>query len=67
MRCCIMSGLPLFHVLTDVPSRLNQQAKGRTEAFSTFRDILAREMASGIPDIKDEVQQVVAATNGKLA
>ncbi|KAK4541380.1 hypothetical protein LTR36_007981 [Oleoguttula mirabilis] len=47
--------------------KLNQQAKGRAEAFASFRDILGREMASGIPDIKNDVQQVVAATGGKLA
>ncbi|KAF2486449.1 putative mediator of RNA polymerase II transcription subunit [Neohortaea acidophila] len=46
--------------------RYNQQQKGRSEAFATFRDILGREMASGIPDIKEDVKRVVEATGGKV-
>ncbi|KAK5125319.1 hypothetical protein LTR85_000428 [Meristemomyces frigidus] len=47
--------------------KLNQQAKGRAEAIANFRDILGREMASAIPDIRNDVQQVVAATGGEVA
>jgi mediator of RNA polymerase II transcription subunit 10 len=47
--------------------RYNQQLKGRTEAFGQFRDILAREMASGLPEIREDVRTVVEATGGKLA
>ena len=46
--------------------RYNQQLKGRTEAFGNLRDVLAREMASAIPEIKDEVRQIVEATGGRL-
>ncbi|KAK3669689.1 RNA polymerase II mediator complex subunit [Recurvomyces mirabilis] len=42
----------------------NQQLKGRSEAFAQFRDILAREMMSGIPDIKDDVREIAASTGG---
>ncbi|KAK3110931.1 RNA polymerase II mediator complex subunit [Teratosphaeriaceae sp. CCFEE 6253] len=46
--------------------KYNQQLKGRTEAFASFRDILGREMASAIPEIKEDVQQIVALTGGKI-
>ena len=46
--------------------KMNQQQKGRSEAYSTFRDILGQEMASAIPDIKDSVKNVVEATGGYL-
>lgn len=41
--------------------RYNQQLKGRSEAFSSFRDILAREMTSAIPDIAEDVKRVTEA------
>lgn len=44
--------------------RYNQQLKGRSEAFGQFRDILGREMMSGIPEIADDVRRVVEATGG---
>ncbi|EME49304.1 hypothetical protein DOTSEDRAFT_19766 [Dothistroma septosporum NZE10] len=46
--------------------RYNQQQKGRSEAFAAFRDILGREIMSGIPEIRDDVKQVVIATGGNL-
>ncbi|KAK0938018.1 RNA polymerase II mediator complex subunit [Friedmanniomyces endolithicus] len=46
--------------------RYNQQLKGRTEAFGNFRDILAREMASAIPEIRDDVNQVIEVTGGRV-
>lgn len=46
--------------------RLNQELKGKIEALAEFRDILAREMMSAIPDIKEQVQQIVRATEGKI-
>ncbi|KAK2882568.1 RNA polymerase II mediator complex subunit [Arthroderma sp. PD_2] len=42
----------------------NQDLKGKTEAFSSFRDTLAREMASAMPECKKEVIKVVKATGG---
>lgn len=46
--------------------RYNQQQKGRSEAFAQFRDILGREMASAIPDIRESVREVVEASGGRL-
>jgi len=46
--------------------RYNQQLKGRSEAFAHFRDILGREMMSGIPEIADDVRKVVEASGGKV-
>lgn len=42
----------------------NQDLKGKAEAFSSFRDTLAREMASAMPECKKEVIRVVKATGG---
>lgn len=47
--------------------RVNQELKGRTEAFADFRDMLGREMMSAIPDIKDQVRQIVISTGGDVA
>jgi mediator of RNA polymerase II transcription subunit 10 len=46
--------------------RYNQQQKGRTEAYASFRDILADQMMVGIPDIKDDVKKVLQASGGQL-
>jgi hypothetical protein len=40
----------------------NKTMKGKSEAFSSFRDVLAQEMASAMPDIKGEVDKVVEYT-----
>jgi mediator of RNA polymerase II transcription subunit 10 len=42
----------------------NQVQKGRAEAYGAFRDMLGREMMSAIPDIKDEVKDVLEACGG---
>ncbi|KAK2812629.1 RNA polymerase II mediator complex subunit [Emmonsiellopsis sp. PD_5] len=42
----------------------NQDLKGKAEAFASFRDVLAREMASAMPECKGEVERVVRATGG---
>ncbi|EEQ27942.1 RNA polymerase II mediator complex subunit [Microsporum canis] len=42
----------------------NQDLKGKAEAFGSFRDTLAREMASAMPECKKEVIRVVKATGG---
>ncbi|KAK4890658.1 RNA polymerase II mediator complex subunit [Elasticomyces elasticus] len=44
----------------------NQQLKGQTEAFGSFRDILGREMMSAIPEIQSEVRQIVEVTGGRV-
>ncbi len=46
--------------------RYNQQQKGRSVALADFRDILAREMASGMPELKDNVGKIIGATGGHL-
>lgn len=46
--------------------RYNQEQKGRSEGCAQFRDILAREMMSAIPDIKDDVKRVVQASGGQV-
>ncbi len=49
----------------ELTCRNNQHLKGRAEAFAQFRDVLAREIASAMPDVKDEVVRVMEATAGE--
>ncbi|KZF22157.1 hypothetical protein L228DRAFT_239163 [Xylona heveae TC161] len=42
----------------------NQYLKGRAEAFGSFRDILAAEMSSALPELRQDVERVVLATSG---
>lgn len=44
--------------------RGNQDIKGKREAFASFRDVLAREMRSAMPECRGEVDRVVALTSG---
>lgn len=44
--------------------RGNQDLKGKKEAFAEFRDVLAREMRSAMPEVRGEVERVVRATGG---
>jgi mediator of RNA polymerase II transcription subunit 10 len=37
---------------------------GKEAAFASFRDVLAREMMSAMPELKEDVQMVVEATGG---
>ena len=46
--------------------RYNQQHKGRSEAFASFRDILGQQMVTAMPEIKDDVKRVVEASGGRL-
>ena len=39
----------------ELVQRGNQDLKGKAEAFASFRDVLAREMASAMPECKKEV------------
>ncbi|KAK0113153.1 RNA polymerase II mediator complex subunit [Cadophora gregata] len=43
----------------------NQLMKGKMDAFSSFRDVLACEMGDTMPEIRDDVVKVVLATGGK--
>jgi mediator of RNA polymerase II transcription subunit 10 len=45
--------------------RGNQDLKGKREAFAEFRDVLAREMRSAMPECRGEVDRVVAMTGGR--
>ena len=52
--------------MVELVMRYNQQLKGRSEAFASFRDILGQQMMVGIPEIKDDVQRVVEASGGRV-
>jgi mediator of RNA polymerase II transcription subunit 10 len=43
--------------------RGNQLMRGKMNAFATFRDVLAEQMTSAMPELKDDVARVLAATN----
>lgn len=40
--------------------------KGKAEAYAQFRDILAKEITSAMPEVEKEVEMVVEATGGTL-
>ncbi|POS77514.1 hypothetical protein DHEL01_v204092 [Diaporthe helianthi] len=45
--------------------RQNQLMRGKMHAFSSFRDVLAREMGEALPELKDDIAQVVRGTGGE--
>ncbi|KAL6870056.1 RNA polymerase II mediator complex subunit [Amphichorda felina] len=45
--------------------RGNQLVRGKTHAFAAFRDVLAADMASAMPDLRADVAAVCEATGGK--
>lgn len=45
--------------------RMNQLARGKMHAFTDFRDVLAREMNSALPEVRGDVQRVLEATGGE--
>lgn len=45
--------------------RENQLMRGKARAFGGFRDVLAREIASANPELRDDVAAVVAGTGGE--
>ncbi|TLS30679.1 hypothetical protein PpBr36_03693 [Pyricularia pennisetigena] len=47
--------------------RGNQLMRGKTHAFESFRDILAEEMRAAMPEVRDDVDRVVAATTAPSA
>lgn len=49
----------------ELVQKLNQQLKGRSQAFADFRDILAREMMGALPDCKQDITMVVESTGGR--
>ncbi|KAM0346500.1 hypothetical protein ACHAPU_005565 [Fusarium lateritium] len=42
----------------------NQLMRGKLNAFGTFRDVLAENITSAMPELRDDVVQVVEATGG---
>lgn len=48
----------------ELVQRGNQDLKGKKEAFTSFRDVLATEMRSAMPECRREVDRVVANTTG---
>lgn len=48
----------------ELVQRGNQDLHGKKLAFAGFRDVLAREMRSAMPECREEVDRVVAATGG---
>ncbi|KAL2014744.1 hypothetical protein VTN00DRAFT_2269 [Thermoascus crustaceus] len=48
----------------ELVQRGNQDLKGKAEAFASFRDVLAREMRSAMPECRREVDRAVLATGG---
>jgi mediator of RNA polymerase II transcription subunit 10 len=45
--------------------RMNQLARGKAHAFGQFRDILAREMAAALPEVREDVKKVLEVTGGR--
>ncbi|KAL4992406.1 mediator of RNA polymerase II transcription subunit 10 [Aspergillus falconensis] len=50
----------------ELVQRGNQDLKGKKEAFADFRDVLAREMRSAMPEVRGEVDRVIQATGGEM-
>jgi mediator of RNA polymerase II transcription subunit 10 len=48
----------------ELARRGNQLMKGKMEAFSSFRDVLAGEMSRAMPELRDDVGRVVEETGG---
>lgn len=47
----------------ELVQRGNQDLKGKREAFASFRDVLAREMRSAMPECRELVDKAVVAGN----
>jgi len=50
----------------ELARRGNQLMLGKEKAFAGFRDTLAREMVSALPELRADVEMVVEATGGKV-
>ncbi len=49
----------------ELAQRGNQYLKGKSEAFRSFRNALAREIEGAMPELKGEVERVVQETGGR--
>lgn len=47
--------------------KVNQMHKGKTEAFASFRDLLAREFVGAVPGMRPVVLRVVESSGGIIA
>ncbi|KAK2608774.1 RNA polymerase II mediator complex subunit [Conoideocrella luteorostrata] len=45
--------------------RGNQLMRGKCHAFGDFRDVLAQEMASAMPELRADVEKILSETGGK--
>lgn len=45
--------------------RGNQLMRGKMHAFGEFRNVLAREMATALPELRPDVERVVRETGGR--
>jgi mediator of RNA polymerase II transcription subunit 10 len=43
----------------------NQTMKGKMGAFNSFRDVLAGEMAKGMPELRGDIGRVLEETGGR--
>lgn len=46
--------------------RGNQLMKGKSQAMGSFRDVLAEQMMSAMPELREDVSKVVEATGGTI-
>jgi mediator of RNA polymerase II transcription subunit 10 len=44
--------------------RGNQLMRGKQQAFASFRDVLAEQISSAMPELREDVAKVVDATGG---
>ena len=49
----------------ELARRGNQLMKGKMDAFASFRDVLAGEMVSALPELREDIASVVESTGGK--
>ncbi|KAJ5582046.1 Mediator of RNA polymerase II transcription subunit 10 [Penicillium sp. DV-2018c] len=50
----------------ELVQRGNQDLHGKRKAFASFRDVLAREMRSAMPECRGEVDRAVAVSGGTV-
>jgi mediator of RNA polymerase II transcription subunit 10 len=44
---------------------MNQLGRGKAHAFRGFRDVLARELGSALPEVRGDVERVLEGTGGR--
>src|SRR3569833_89405 len=51
----------------ELTRRTNQLARGKTNAFASFRDVLADQIRAAMPELADDVDRVLETTGGGSA